>query len=141
MIIRLKKFLKERKTYKALVRKKKRKAKINLHEKLEDFRTKNPRTFWKWINEVTDQTPTDSIPVPIEVMRSHLELLNSATPANQVFDQMDHIVVFNPMTDAQITQEEVEFAIKHLKTHKAPGWDGLSPSLFKLWFTANTASL
>ena len=37
------------------------------------------------------------------------------------------------MTDAQITQEEVEFAIKHLKTHKAPGWDGLPPSLFKLF--------
>ena len=39
----------------------------------------------------------------------------------------------NPLTDAQITQEEVQFAIKHLKTHKAPGWDGLPPSLFKLF--------
>ena len=66
-------------------------------------------------------------------MRSHFELLNSATPANQVIDQMDHIVFSNPLTDFQITQEEVEFAIKHLKTHKAPRWDGLPPSLFKLF--------
>ena len=54
-------FLKERRIYKALVRKKKRKVTTNLHKNLEDLRTKNPRTFWKWINEITDQTPTDSL--------------------------------------------------------------------------------
>ena len=74
-------------------------------------------------------------------MKEHFEQLNSAqVPGNiqRIPEQNGHR--HHPLTDSPISMEEVESGVKQLKLHKAPGWDGLVPAIFKL-FDSNLTAL
>ena len=135
-------FLSEKSKYRAMIKCKKRQAASVLHSKLESFRTNNPRYFWQWIRNVSGQSSSESIPVSLEKMKEHFEQLNSAqVPGNiqRIPEQNGHR--HHPLTDSPISMEEVESGVKQLKLHKAPGWDGLVPAIFKLFDSNLTALL
>ena len=127
------KYLTARKSYKAMVRRKKRQAALNLHDELESFRMRSPHTFWKWVRRASGQQTPERIPIPLDAMKTHFEELNlgPAPLDSQVTPGGSRLG--NPSTDSPITMKEVESAIAQLKSHKAPGWDGLTPAFFKLF--------
>ena len=65
-------------------------------------------------------------------MKAHFEELNLGPAPLDSQVTLGESRLGNPSTDSPITMEEVESAIAELKSHKASGWDGLTPAFFKL---------
>ena len=116
-----------------MVRRKKCKAASNLHDELELFRLRSPHTFWKWVHRASGQQTPELIPIPLDTMKAHFEKLNRGPAPLDGQVTLGENRLGNPSTDSPITVEEVEWAIAQLKSHKAPGWDGLMPAFFKLF--------
>ena len=119
-----------RKQLKTLTRKKKRQATRDIHKKLEDFRTKNPRAFWQYLKKTSDLDKVETIHIPLDRMTDHFRGLNDGPlPSPLVSAIPGH--EFNEVTDDEISVEEVKSAINRLKKHKAPGIDALGSPVYK----------
>ena len=62
------KFIREKATYKSLLKRKKRSRASILHHKLPNLKTKNPSLFWKWIN--TKNKAAEPSPIATELIPS-----------------------------------------------------------------------
>ena len=126
-------FWNERKHYKRLIRKKKRAAVSVFHQNLQSFRSKDPRTFWKYIAKASERGDSEHIPISINDMTDHFRDLCSGPTQPPQREEVTLTHNFNELTDAPIDEEEILRAIKKQKSNKAPGQDGLPPALFKLF--------
>jgi preprotein translocase subunit SecA len=110
----------ERRTYKSLIKKKKRLAISKLHTELMEFKIKNPQEFWRKIQEES----STEIPISLEEVKAYFMTLLDSPKNNGNLNE-------NDMLDQPITEEEVTAAVRALKKNKAPGGDGLLPEIFK----------
>ena len=114
----------ERRTYKSLIKKKKRLAIAKLHTELMEFKTKNPWEFWRKISEVTKEESSTEIPISLEELKTYfMTLLDGPKSNGNLTNSTPRLE--NDMIDQPITEEEVTAAVKALKRNKAPGGDGL----------------
>ena len=70
-----KSFWSERRAYKALIRKKKRASVASLHKELREFKSNNPREFWRLINKISDQSGGEEIPISVDVSGEYFKSL------------------------------------------------------------------
>ena len=116
-------FWRLKKQLKTLIRKKKRQTARDIHNKLESFRTENPRVFWQYIRKVSDKVQDESTKIPLERFADHFRKLNDGPlPGSPV-----NAIPGHEYNDDEISVEEVKSAINGLKKHKAPGIDTLDP--------------
>ena len=123
---------KNRRNYKNLIRQKKRNIISKLHVELKEFKSKNPREFWRKIASATSNTDDKEIPVPTDELGAYFESLLTG-PEDRSHVDLPHDFEMDPILDDPIEEEEVRTAISCLKKNKAPGLDGLSPAAFKLF--------
>ena len=119
----------ERRTYKSLIKKKKRLAIAKLHTELMESKTKNPREFWRKISEVTKEESSTEIPISLEELKTYfMTLLDGPKSNGNLTNSTPRLE--NDMIDQPITEEEVTAAVKALKRNKTPGGDGLLLEIF-----------
>ena len=120
--------IEEAKTY----RKTLRQAKANFDEKLamnlRQCKSHNPKQFWKILE--TNKKSTIEGP-SIEDFEQHFLSVNVAQSNNQYQKVPLLNDNSNPELNQQITVEEVQAAIKHLKSGKSPGEDNILNEFFK----------
>ena len=128
-----KSFWSERRSYKALIRKKKRASVASLLKELREFKSNNPREFWRLINKISDQSGGEEIPISVDVLGEYFKsLLDNKSEDSDINPSVpsSHTV---SILDEPINDMEVRAALKALKKNKAPGLDGLPPLVFKMF--------
>lgn len=125
-------FWSERRAYKALIRKKKRETIALLHTELKEFKSNNPREFWRLIDRLTNHSNKEEIPIPVEELGDYFKSLLDDNTENTHTNPQDHTDTV-PILDEPIDELEVRAALKGLKKNKAPGLDGLPPLVFKMF--------
>ena len=126
-------FWAERRIYKSLIRKKKHAAIALLHLELREFKSNNPREFWRQINKITNQSSDEEIPVLVEDLEEYFKFLLGDNTESISTNPIDSKVDSIPILDEPIDELEVKADLKALKKNKAPGLDGLPPLLFKMF--------
>ena len=96
-----------------------------------NLKTKKPSLFWKWINTKTKAAEPSPIATAIYSFEDHFRSLNEGPPP----DPARSTERFSTDGEVPISVEELDFALNKLKKNKAPGWDGLVPSLYKCFDT------
>ena len=104
-----------------------------MHTELKEFKSKNPREFWRKIaNATSTNTDDKEIPVSTDRLGAYFESLLTGSEVRS-HAVPPHNSETNPILDDPIEEEEVRAAISCLKKNKAPDLDGLSPTAFKLF--------
>ena len=109
----------------------------------ENLVSRAPNEFWKYLNSLSQKGSKASSQIPLQEFHQYFESQNTI-PAQHYFDKdfmhkieksvknfeykeasnSDDIIV-SDVLDSPITRAEITRALKNLKTHKAPGPDGI----------------
>ena len=89
-----------------------------------EFKSKNPREFWRQERNV-------DISIPPEELRSYYKALLDSIDIDYNVNPVTSLVETDETLDQPIEEKEIRVAITALKTNKAPGLDGLPPVIFK----------
>ena len=132
-------FCKTKKEYKKLIKMKKREWTNNMIAKLEDIETKDPKEYWKIVNELREnkksetsfntKTFSDFFQDLFSADKTKSESLNDQNVENFVKESLEKI---QDPDEPDFTMKELNFAIKWLKKNKAVGPDGIPAELFKI---------
>lgn len=114
--------------YKRCINKAKRNYHVVTAERLRNFSSKDPKSFWSILNgkknSSASATPT------LEELSEHFKDINVASDENMVdFPTPENYN--NAELDREISKEEIETAVKKLKTGKACGVDSITNEYIK----------
>ena len=133
-------FFKTQKSYKKLLRHKKRKNEEQLIEKLENLFSTNRNEFWNLLKTMKDKNTNEELP-QINDLIDHFEKLYSKE--GKIYendnDRIKNVNVSTPNTQKEIfdkmnipiTLNEVEISIRNLKSKKSPGFDRITNEMIR----------
>ncbi|KAL9982422.1 hypothetical protein ACROYT_G004461 [Oculina patagonica] len=131
-----------KKTFKKMVKSKKRLFKEALLQKIANFESNNPKEYWEMVNDLRQQSAqqtTDA--VNADEWLDYFKKLSSPTITSK--SEFEKLVDFNvsriadlgkvndPILDDEISLEEIHKASVKLKTGKAAGNDSISNEMIK----------
>ncbi|KAL9977170.1 hypothetical protein ACROYT_G014548 [Oculina patagonica] len=135
-------FFDVKKTFKKMVKSKKRLFKEALLQKIANFESNNPKEYWEMVNDLRQQSAqqtTDA--VNADEWLDYFKKLSSPTITSK--SEFEKLVDFNvsriadfgkvndPILDDEISLEEIHKASVKLKTGKAAGNDSISNEMIK----------
>jgi hypothetical protein len=103
--------------------------------KLEQMEEKDPKEYWKMVNEMRDNKKSDSQISDIDYFTDYFEKLFTKTnPVDHEEKERfveEKLNEFNFQKETDFTIEEIKTAIKMLKKNKAAGHDRISAEILK----------
>lgn len=126
----------EQKQYKKLLRKKHRSYKNRLLNGLLQAEKQNPSEFWKTVDQLKDRCKSDPAEsITAEEWSSYFQRLMNGQYTDTHADMSDVDTRYQhcntEMLSAEITTEEIKYALKHLKNKTACGSDLISNEMIK----------
>ena len=120
--------VKTRKEYKKLLKFKKREWKKSMIQKLEQIEEKDPKEYWKMVNEMREKKNSESSISDVEYFTNYFEKLFAKTnpvdhEAKEKFVE-EKLNEFDFQKEADFTIEEIKSAIKLLKKIKLQDMTG-----------------
>jgi hypothetical protein len=113
-------FLEVKRRYRERCREKKKQKRERKEKEIKEIRTE--REVWKYINRERKEPVSEEITIQ-EWEEYFMKLLEGRKEEGKVGTQRKEKQTVTEETE--ITEEEVERHIRHLKKRKAPGWDGV----------------
>ncbi|KAH0816889.1 hypothetical protein GEV33_005903 [Tenebrio molitor] len=115
-------FLEAKRRYRERCREKKKQKREREEKEIKEIRTE--REVWKYINRERKKKEPVSEKITIQEWEEYfMKLLEGRKEEGKVGTQRKEKQTV--MEETEITAEEVERHIRHLKKRKAPGWDGV----------------
>ena len=139
-------FFKTKKTYKSLLKRKRKEYKWSLIHQLENMSEANPALYWKILEDLrnNESKETDnSSPIPLDEWVQYFEKLNSIEHIqadhnhthtnNNILHKIEALEKSQTFCelDFKITEKEIDGALKKLKNNKSPGIDGITGEMLK----------
>ncbi len=128
-------FIKSKKTYKKLLKDKKREWKNRMVQKLEMLENKDPKEYWKLVNDLREkrrnntQYDAEKFTLFFEQLYSETEVEKNEKMKTQIDEMLDQLT--NMSDEPDFTLEELINAIKALKNNKAAGPDRIPAEMLK----------
>ncbi len=128
-------FIKTKKAYRKLVKTKKREWKKHMIQKLEEIEEKDPKEYWKLINELREKKSSDTqydaekFTLFFEELFSPSEKERNDEIKSQITELLEQLP--NLPEEPDFTLEELIKAIKSLKNNKAAGPDRIPAEMLK----------
>ena len=127
-------FYKTQKSYKKLLKYRKKQYEVQLMNKLEYLYTNNKSEFWKCLKSMKNQKKNDEL-TQLNTMIDHFKNLFFQETDDNVIqnientsnEQNKHFDILN----TPINQKEVEEGIRNLKSKKSPGFDCVTNEMLK----------